>query len=147
MTRAHFAEVLGDAAQAGVYHLPSAGVGEVGAAAEDSELAMFRVDLQGVATKDAFLDAVASSLQFPDWFGRNWDALEDCLTDMSWHPAPGYVAILSHADDFRNKEEAEFLLALRVFQSAAESWRAEGVPFWTLVELRPNGVAFLAELP
>lgn len=147
MTREHLAEVLGDVARAGVYNLPHDGIGDLGAAAEDRELAMFRLNLQGVATKDGFIDTVASSLHFPDWFGRNWDALEDCLTDMSWHPAPGYLVILTHADAFRTKEEDNFVLALRIFQSAAESWRSEGVPFWTLVELRPNGVAFLADLP
>jgi RNAse (barnase) inhibitor barstar len=147
MTRQRFAEVLGDARRAGVYHLPHEGIGDLRAAAEDRQLAMFRLNLQGVATKDDFLDAIASSLHFPDWFGRNWDALEDCLGDMSWHAAPGYVVILAHADEFRANEQDSFLLALRIFQSAAESWREDGVPFWTLVELRPNGVAFLADLP
>lgn len=147
MTRQHFAQVLGNVARAGVYHLPNDGGGDLGAAAEDRQLALFRLSLRGISSKDGFLDAIASGLHFPDWFGRNWDALEDCLGDMSWHPAAGYVVILSQADEFRANDEESFLLALRVFQSAAESWRNDGVPFWTLVELRPNGVAFLADLP
>ncbi|QDU81619.1 Barstar (barnase inhibitor) [Polystyrenella longa] len=32
----------------------------------------------------AFLDHLAEVLEFPSYFGRNWDALSDCLTDLSW---------------------------------------------------------------
>jgi hypothetical protein len=35
--------------------------------------------------------AIAEALDFPDWYGGTWDALLDCLTDLSWRPAPGYV--------------------------------------------------------
>lgn len=35
--------------------------------------------------KDAFLDSIAQKLDFPDWFGRNWDALEEYLTDLYCH--------------------------------------------------------------
>jgi RNAse (barnase) inhibitor barstar len=34
--------------------------------------------------RDALFDAYARALSFPDWFGRNWDALWDLLADLSW---------------------------------------------------------------
>lgn len=33
-------------------------------------------------TKEATLDAFAEALGLPDWFGRNLDALADCLADI-----------------------------------------------------------------
>ena len=45
------------------------------------------------------------------------------------------MLILAHADDFRTADEHSFALALRILQSAAEFWREDGIPFWTLVEL------------
>jgi RNAse (barnase) inhibitor barstar len=36
--------------------------------------------------KQALLGQCASTLGFPDYFGRNWDALEECLNDLSWLP-------------------------------------------------------------
>jgi hypothetical protein len=69
-------------------------------AAESLEYPMHRVDLARVTTKEAFLEAVGKALGFPDWYGHNWDALADCLTDLSWMAADGYVIVLERADAF-----------------------------------------------
>jgi Barstar (barnase inhibitor) len=37
-----------------------------------------------VSDVDELLRVVARELQFPDYFGNNWDALQDCLRDLSW---------------------------------------------------------------
>lgn len=47
------------------------------------------LDLEGAADKADFMDRAAAALRLPEWFGRNWDALADCLTDLSWCPARG----------------------------------------------------------
>ena len=46
-----------------------------------------RVDLEHCTDKATLLARFAAALQFPDWFGHNWDALADCITDLSWLPA------------------------------------------------------------
>lgn len=35
----------------------------------------------GIADREALFDALAEALSFPDYFGRNWDAVADCLSD------------------------------------------------------------------
>ncbi|WUH94742.1 barstar family protein [Streptomyces sp. NBC_00433] len=48
------------------------------------------LDLTGVGDRQAFMDRCVADLGLPEWFGRNWDALADCLTDLSWWPVePG----------------------------------------------------------
>jgi RNAse (barnase) inhibitor barstar len=42
----------------------------------------FVIDTWAVEDKAGFLDACAESFDFPEWFGRNFDALADCLTDV-----------------------------------------------------------------
>ncbi len=37
-----------------------------------------------VGSKAQLMNFLASELQFPDWFGHNWDALDECLADLSW---------------------------------------------------------------
>ncbi|MFI0720282.1 barstar family protein [Streptomyces sp. NPDC021224] len=48
---------------------------------------MLVLDLTGVADRQAFMDRCTADLALPEWFGRTWDSLADCLTDLSWWPA------------------------------------------------------------
>lgn len=34
--------------------------------------------------REKLFDCLSEELQFPDYFGRNWDALYDLLCDLSW---------------------------------------------------------------
>ncbi|MES4892603.1 barstar family protein [Streptomyces sp. NPDC096012] len=45
------------------------------------------LDLDGVRDKAGLMDRVARALALPDWFGRNWDALADSLSDHTVWPA------------------------------------------------------------
>jgi hypothetical protein len=49
-----------------------------------------------ILSKQALLATLATKLSFPDYFGENWDALEECIADLSWLPI-GPV-IVRHAD-------------------------------------------------
>ncbi|QAY69487.1 barstar family protein [Xylanimonas protaetiae] len=60
--------------------------------------------------KVAMLDGVAEALSFPGYFGRNLDALNDCLFDVAsgdnWVPeeAAGLVLVLTGFDSFATKD-------------------------------------------
>jgi len=46
-------------------------------------------------SKSELFACLARGLSFPDYFGSNWDALVDCLSDLSWWP--GEQVIIDHA--------------------------------------------------
>jgi RNAse (barnase) inhibitor barstar len=55
----------------------------------------FVVRLTGrLRRKQDLLRALAEGLKFPDYFGWNWDALEECLCDLSWLDAPHGIVLL-----------------------------------------------------
>lgn len=40
------------------------------------------VDGEAIADKAALMDALAAAFRFPPYFGKNWDALLDCLRSL-----------------------------------------------------------------
>lgn len=82
-------------------------------------------------SKQEVLETIALSFLFPKHFGKNYDALYDCLTDLV-HKAgsqPGFVIVLDQlpiAQKF-DKEGRETLLD--VFRDAAEFWAERRVAF------------------
>ncbi len=88
-----------------------------------------RVDLAGCSDKAMLLARLAAALQFPDWFGHNWDALSDCLTDLSWLPARRYRIVLAQPEALRTAAPETLATLLEILGESAEFWAAEGVGF------------------
>ncbi len=146
MSRERYTTLLRDIGRNGVYHIPLKGMAKLLAAAEKSGFAVIRIDLSVVRDKVSLFERLAAALEFPEWFGHNWDALADCLGDLSWLPADGYLLLLEHSDAFRASQGGDFATMLQILAAAAEAWRGERVPFWVLVDLHANGIADLPGL-
>ena len=58
-------------------------------------------------TKAGLLDEFSRVFSFPDYFGHNWDALEECLADLDWLPAKGYLVVVTDADQVLTKPDEE----------------------------------------
>ena len=131
---------------AGVYHMPLDGEAALIAAAEHNGYFVFRVDLAKAKDKAGLLEAIGRAMRFPEWFGHNWDALMDCLADLGWIPAEGYVVILEHCDGIHGRAEADFVQCLQVFEDAANEWREQGIPLWCFVDMQADGISWLSDI-
>jgi RNAse (barnase) inhibitor barstar len=126
-------ERLSDAARSGVYRVLRAD--EVVDATRGTHLDLARVDLAQSADKEALLARLAQALGFPDWFGGNWDALEDCLTDLSWRPGTGHALLLERHGELPVDDLG---VLIEVLAAAAEHWAGRGRPFFALF-VDPDG--------
>ncbi len=129
--------LLLDKNKAGVY-LTGPDTRLIAAAAQAAGLALWRIDIGQVHDKSGLIGLVAKALKFPEWFGGNWDAFEDCLSDLSWQPAPGYVLLLEHGKHFGAGHKQEFVTTVEVLGGVAEYWQGQGKPFWSIVS-GPDG--------
>jgi hypothetical protein len=101
---------------------------------------VFTVDLGGCHDKTELLERTARELAFPAWFGCNWDAWFDCLTDLSWHPAaPGYVLLLRRALRLQQTAPEALDTALAILEDAARVWGNRGVTLRAFVDLDGEG--------
>lgn len=45
------------------------------------------ISLSGLKTRKQFIRLMHETFQFPDYFGFNLDALDECMRDLSWMPS------------------------------------------------------------
>lgn len=98
-----------------------------------------RVDGRAAADKAALLALIAAALRFPDYFGGNLDALDECLRDLDdFLPAPGYLVVIEHADAARLGCRADFEDVVAALEEAGRHWRAQSPPKAFRVVLTPQ---------
>lgn len=78
------------------------------------------IDGSEIHDDDGFFAALADAWSFPDWCGRNWPAVDDCLSDLSWLPATGYVTILERAHDLASRDPRLMADIEKTFRSIGE---------------------------
>ena len=86
------------------------------------------LDLDTFEEKISLHRYLKEALDFPFYYGGNLDALHDCLTDLSWLPAPGYVITLDGSESLQ-ANATSFAALNAVLSSAAEEWLARSIPF------------------
>ena len=118
---------LTDASRSGVYR--TEGTAEIDDATRGTRLDLARIDLAGVADAAALFARAAQAMAFPEWFGANWDALEDCLCDLSWRPGEGHVLVFTGHEDLPLDELGVLLDVLR---TCAADWSARQRPFFAV---------------
>jgi RNAse (barnase) inhibitor barstar len=135
-------------ARGGVFFIPApAAWRDVQAAARGAGLASFHIDGKSISRKEQLLNAAATALHFPKDFGHNWDALEECLTDMEWADAEGYVIFYDHVDGFMQSHPDQFETFVEICRDAVASWKEDGTPMLVLLSgaKAPSGVTRLRE--
>ena len=144
------ARLLAGRVEPGVYHWTSAaGIDDIRHAAEHANWRLVLLDTWGSEDKDGFMQAAHEAFGFPDWFGRNFDALADALSDIQ--PADdqhGVVVVWDGWGPLARAERRVFDVAVDVFSGRVEYERAgpfavllrgPGPDDTDLVELDPHG--------
>jgi hypothetical protein len=133
-------ERMKDASRSGVYRSTDDAV--ILEVVHDTGFDVIALSFAEVKGKEGLLKKLADALGFPKWFGGNWDALEDCLSDLSWRDAGGWVLILRNFDAVPRDDLG---VLVEVLGSAAQFWAGRGKPFFA-VFVDPRGALALPDL-
>lgn len=92
----------------------------------------------------------AREFRFPDYFGYNWPAFYECMTELNECAAPAFLTIISNRDELLSHEPEEVPTLMRQLESIGRRWagafgllgsawgvNAGEIPFHTL--LAPGG--------
>jgi RNAse (barnase) inhibitor barstar len=74
----------------------------------------------GIRSKDVLLEELGKELLFPDYYGANWDAFEECLRDLSW--VKEREILIRHLDIPLVNNSSLAKIYLSILSDAVEKW-------------------------
>jgi RNAse (barnase) inhibitor barstar len=76
-----------------------------------------------------FFDELAAALQFPYYFGENWNAVWDCITDLNWLEGSSFLIVFDSAEHLLSESDQGFQFLLEVLTDAHQRWHQETTDF------------------
>ena len=100
---------------------------------------------------DEVYDEFSRVMSFPDYFGRNLNALDECLSDLEWLGLDSYIIFINNADEvLKSEAEGGFDGLIEIFVNAAkefsmpvnmgEAWDRGAVPFHVILQSNKNSL-------
>ncbi len=129
---------LSDPALSGLIPLEGDDADDIRVATSQLGFAVIDIDLRG-ADRAALFARFATACGFPDWFGHNWDALLDALTDWSWLQMPGYALFVTGIEQVE-LEPADVRVLAEILEEATCRMAHHGTPMWICVVGRASVV-------
>ncbi len=132
--------------RAGVRWAEGALPGDLARRARAAGVRLVRVRAGRASDKERLLDALARGLAFPAHFGANWDALHDCLTDLSWMGEGGLLVVVQGLDALARSSPGDLRRVLEVLRDASGWWAVQGRTVLFLLQggPAPRGVTAIA---
>ncbi|HYQ38930.1 MAG TPA: barstar family protein [Pseudomonas sp.] len=134
--------LLADKRRCGVYRIATAW----GPDASDPALDWKTLQPLPRIDRDTLLAALGATLQFPDYYGQNWDAAWDCLTDLDWPAEQLLVVHLPIPADCPVVED-DLAVFLELLADACQHWAERGQALCLLVESRQPELPALTGIP
>lgn len=92
----------------------------------DKTLSLIRVIRgQRCSNKEELFQEFAATLQFPYYFGNNWDAFDECINDLSWLPADRYIFFITNLNKVLSRNPKDLVLFLYYLNEAVIDWNQD----------------------
>jgi len=96
-------------------------VGDLTGELKQAGLSPLLIDLGGVEDKAALMNVLREKLALDDWFGANWDALNDALYGPAASDTPEKVLIIQRPDDGPRLPDTDFDILTQIISDVARS--------------------------
>jgi RNAse (barnase) inhibitor barstar len=105
-------------------------------ASRNIDAAGFKVLIpRNVRSKEDLFRALLQEFKFP-YFGANWDALRDCLRDLSWISEDRVVVV---HEDLPFLLESEIKIYLEILSEAVDDWAGDSKEFLVVFPVGVRG--------
>jgi RNAse (barnase) inhibitor barstar len=94
---------------------------------------LFYIDGQQIGDRESLFHQFAIVMEFSDYFGHNWDALWDSLTDLDGDDAKRKIIVLDRFDNFERDNPQQWPILLDICQRIVEYDRDTTLPMYILL--------------
>lgn len=126
----------------GLYHVPAARRPII---RQILGKALLSVNVGDSRDIDEVLREIGTTLSFPIWYGNNFDALHDCLTDPDWRPTKRIAIELAGLEKLRQQDPEALSTLVDVLQSAVDLRASSKAPLLILLTTPVRGIPNLPE--
>jgi Barstar (barnase inhibitor) len=128
------AEILNGDVYPSVYLLDVAlTIKEIERLKQDKGTKVYVLDGDRIIDGTSLFQEFATVMQFPEYFGHNWDALKDCLTELDGHEVDRYIITIDKLDRFITNDPSQWTSFLDVCKSVVEYWQDTETPVYILL--------------
>lgn len=78
-------------------------------------------------SKEDLFDEIALKLKFPDYFGRNWDAFDECLNDLHWLACEKYFLFIKDFDYVLAEQINEVETFVEILKLTVDEWMSSRI--------------------
>lgn len=84
-----------------------------------------KIDGQKSASMKDFLEQIGVALQFPEYYGKNLDALDEMLNDLEWIKEDKVIISIANSGEWLSKEKSEdrIFSLIDMLDATAEDWK------------------------
>lgn len=105
--------------------------------AREKNVEFFHLDGSEITSREDLLSQVGDILRFPDYYGQNWDALYDCMTDLNHWIAPqrdGYILFYEGYQKLLFSNPREWSVFLKILLDTVEFWKQTKTPMYIFLQ-------------
>jgi RNAse (barnase) inhibitor barstar len=96
---------------------------------QNNSCQLFYLEGKNITDKNAFFEVCVAAMNLPEYFGNNWDGWEECLTDLSWCSASGYIFYYHNSQFFAESSPDDWAILLDILQEAIAYWQLQNIRF------------------
>ena len=133
---------LADKQRSGIYRLPQGWTHDP----SDPALCWKTLAQLPAIDRESLLAALGATLAFPAYYGQNWDAAWDCLTELDWPARQLLVIHLPIAAD-STVVAADLEIFLELLGDACQHWADRDHALCLLIEAQRTDLPALQALP
>ncbi|GAA0382870.1 hypothetical protein GCM10009530_37060 [Microbispora corallina] len=109
------------------YLVPKRTTAGMVAALAKAGFVLCELDGRLISSQEDLLEEVGKALEFPDYYGRNWDAFNDCVRDLPEWGKPKVAVVWHDSDLLLRRNVHDFVRSVTLMHRIAES--ASAIPF------------------